>query len=119
MAAGDAALPAPAYVATIETVPPAGTLVGAVYVASAPPIVEAVIVPTVLFPPATPFTLQFTPVPAAPLTMVAAKLMIPPVPSVTGLVLGFVIATVTLDAPMTVNNAAVVVELLIEFVKTA
>jgi hypothetical protein len=81
--------------------------------------VEAVIVPTVLFPPATPLTLQFTPVPAAPFTMVAAKLMIPPVPSVNGVVLGLVIATETLDAPVTVNNAAVVVELDTEFVKTA
>jgi len=78
-----------------------------------------VIVPTVLLPPATPLTLQFTPVPAAPLTMVAAKLMIPPVPSVNGLVLGLVIATETLVAPVTVNNAGVVVEVVIEFVKTA
>jgi len=119
VSAGEAAAPVPAYVATIVTVPPAGALAGAVYVASAPPIVEAVIVPTVLFPPATPLTLQFTPVPAAPLVMAAAKLIIPPVPIVNVLVPGLVIATETFDAPVTVNNAGVVVELDTEFVKTA
>jgi hypothetical protein len=81
--------------------------------------VEAVIVPTVPFPPATPLTLQFTPVPGAPLLMAAAKLTIPPVPKVNGDVLGLVIATDTVDPAVTVNNAAVVVELLSEFVNTA
>ena len=51
--------------------------------------------------------------------MVAAKLMIPPVPSENGLVLGLVIATETFDEPVTVNSAGVVVEDATEFVKTA
>src|ERR1019366_6398023 len=64
-------------------VPPVpGTDAGAVYMACcvAPDVVEGVMVPTVLLPPAIPFTVQFTPTPLAPLVIVAMKFTMPPVP---------------------------------------
>jgi hypothetical protein len=81
--------------------------------------VEVVIVPTVLFPPATPLTFQFTPVPAVPFVIAAEKLIIPPVPKVMGELLGLVIATETMTIGVTVKSAAVVVASLAEFVNTA
>ena len=75
--------------------------------------------PTVLFPPATPFTLQLTPVPATPFVIAAEKFMIPPVARVIGEVLGLVIETETMTGAVTVKTAVVVVAASAEFVNTA